>query len=32
MPSLEYYSDENVEYSIEGEYLVIRHTLNIHLK
>ena len=32
MPPFEDYSYENVEYLVEGEYLVIRHTLNIYIK
>jgi hypothetical protein len=32
MPPFEDYSYENLEYLVEGEYLVIRHTLNIYIK
>jgi hypothetical protein len=32
MPLFKDYSDENVEYSVEGEYLVIINTLNIRIK
>jgi len=31
MPQFEDYSDENVEYLVEGEYLVIINTLNIRI-
>jgi uncharacterized protein YejL (UPF0352 family) len=31
MPQFEDYSDENVEYLVEDEYLVIINTLNIRI-
>jgi hypothetical protein len=32
MPPFKYYSDEDVEYSVEGEYLDITHTHNVQIK